>query len=187
MWDIGGQESLRSSWNTYYSNTEVSNTFGTRPWHEGERRCCPAVGILAAGMLVQSTDGSRGRPSQRSAFHKGGRSEKQSEGQPPRCVGEESRGRGRCVKKSFLVPQPTDLTHSYLCHTNSKWRGTFSTRLTPTQTFTSKHRPTGPFTRSSTRVVPPICADGHWVGKSQLFVLFNLQTSAHIHAQTDKV
>lgn len=24
MWDIGGQESLRSSWNTYYSNTEVS-------------------------------------------------------------------------------------------------------------------------------------------------------------------
>lgn len=27
MWDIGGQESLRSSWNTYYSNTEVSNMF----------------------------------------------------------------------------------------------------------------------------------------------------------------
>lgn len=26
MWDIGGQESLRSSWNTYYSNTEVRNT-----------------------------------------------------------------------------------------------------------------------------------------------------------------
>lgn len=26
MWDIGGQESLRSSWNTYYSNTEVSST-----------------------------------------------------------------------------------------------------------------------------------------------------------------
>lgn len=26
MWDIGGQESLRSSWNTYYSNTEVWNT-----------------------------------------------------------------------------------------------------------------------------------------------------------------
>lgn len=24
MWDIGGQESLRSSWNTYYSNTEVT-------------------------------------------------------------------------------------------------------------------------------------------------------------------
>lgn len=23
MWDIGGQESLRSSWNTYYTNTEV--------------------------------------------------------------------------------------------------------------------------------------------------------------------
>uniref|UniRef100_A0A3Q2PIT7 ARF like GTPase 5B n=1 Tax=Fundulus heteroclitus TaxID=8078 RepID=A0A3Q2PIT7_FUNHE len=26
MWDIGGQESLRSSWNTYYSNTEVRTT-----------------------------------------------------------------------------------------------------------------------------------------------------------------
>lgn len=26
MWDIGGQESLRSSWNTYYSNTEVCYT-----------------------------------------------------------------------------------------------------------------------------------------------------------------
>ena len=23
MWDIGGQESLRASWNTYYSNSEV--------------------------------------------------------------------------------------------------------------------------------------------------------------------
>lgn len=27
MWDIGGQESLRSSWNTYYTNTEVSAGF----------------------------------------------------------------------------------------------------------------------------------------------------------------
>ena len=25
MWDLGGQESLRTSWNTYYSNTEVRN------------------------------------------------------------------------------------------------------------------------------------------------------------------
>lgn len=23
MWDIGGQESLRASWNTYYANTEA--------------------------------------------------------------------------------------------------------------------------------------------------------------------
>lgn len=23
MWDLGGQESLRSAWNTYYTNTEV--------------------------------------------------------------------------------------------------------------------------------------------------------------------
>uniref|UniRef100_A0A672KCE2 ADP-ribosylation factor-like 8 n=1 Tax=Sinocyclocheilus grahami TaxID=75366 RepID=A0A672KCE2_SINGR len=27
MWDIGGQESLRSSWNTYYSNTEVMHVY----------------------------------------------------------------------------------------------------------------------------------------------------------------
>lgn len=27
MWDIGGQESLRSSWNTYYTNTEVRFIF----------------------------------------------------------------------------------------------------------------------------------------------------------------
>ena len=26
MWDLGGQESLRTSWNTYYSNTEVCVT-----------------------------------------------------------------------------------------------------------------------------------------------------------------
>ena len=24
MWDIGGQESLRSSWSTYYANSDVS-------------------------------------------------------------------------------------------------------------------------------------------------------------------
>lgn len=24
MWDIGGQESLRASWNTYYTNTQVN-------------------------------------------------------------------------------------------------------------------------------------------------------------------
>ena len=27
MWDIGGQESLRTSWNTYYANTEVVAIF----------------------------------------------------------------------------------------------------------------------------------------------------------------
>lgn len=36
MWDIGGQESLRSSWNTYYSNTEVSNA-RERERREGSR------------------------------------------------------------------------------------------------------------------------------------------------------
>lgn len=29
MWDIGGQESLRASWNTYYSNTEVMHLYTT--------------------------------------------------------------------------------------------------------------------------------------------------------------
>ena len=28
MWDIGGQESLRSAWNTYFTNSEVSLTWG---------------------------------------------------------------------------------------------------------------------------------------------------------------
>lgn len=28
MWDIGGQEALRSTWNSYYSNTEVSAALG---------------------------------------------------------------------------------------------------------------------------------------------------------------
>lgn len=27
MWDLGGQESLRSAWSTYYTNTEVSSFF----------------------------------------------------------------------------------------------------------------------------------------------------------------
>lgn len=27
MWDLGGQESLRAAWNTYYSNTEVRPYF----------------------------------------------------------------------------------------------------------------------------------------------------------------
>ena len=30
MWDIGGQESLRSTWNTYYSNTEVRRLPGMK-------------------------------------------------------------------------------------------------------------------------------------------------------------
>ncbi len=27
MWDIGGQESLRSAWSTYYTNAEVGSMF----------------------------------------------------------------------------------------------------------------------------------------------------------------
>lgn len=30
MWDIGGQESLRTSWNTYYANTEVNTLYLTQ-------------------------------------------------------------------------------------------------------------------------------------------------------------
>lgn len=29
MWDIGGQETLRSAWNTYYSNAQVKNSTHT--------------------------------------------------------------------------------------------------------------------------------------------------------------
>lgn len=28
MWDIGGQEALRSTWNTYYSDTKVRRALG---------------------------------------------------------------------------------------------------------------------------------------------------------------
>lgn len=33
MWDIGGQESLRSSWNTYYTNTEVTLGYADSALH----------------------------------------------------------------------------------------------------------------------------------------------------------
>lgn len=72
MWDIGGQESLRSSWNTYYSNTEVSNARE----REARRQQRIVQVFLAAGVFVQSTDGGRGRPGQRSTLffsHKGAR------------------------------------------------------------------------------------------------------------------
>lgn len=31
MWDLGGQQSLRSAWNTYYTNSEVSTSRFTGP------------------------------------------------------------------------------------------------------------------------------------------------------------
>lgn len=37
MWDLGGQESLRSAWNTYYTNTEVGCMFIWCPM--GESAC----------------------------------------------------------------------------------------------------------------------------------------------------
>uniref|UniRef100_A0A3B4WKY1 ADP-ribosylation factor-like 5C n=1 Tax=Seriola lalandi dorsalis TaxID=1841481 RepID=A0A3B4WKY1_SERLL len=67
MWDIGGQESLRSSWNTYYSNTEVRNTSFTFPSSVFFSVLFLSV---AAGVFVLSTGSRRGRPSHRSPFHK---------------------------------------------------------------------------------------------------------------------
>lgn len=47
MWDIGGQESLRSSWNTYYSNTEVSSMISDFCFFtESHSRCAE---VLSAG------------------------------------------------------------------------------------------------------------------------------------------
>lgn len=37
MWDIGGQESLRSSWNTYYTNTEVIIIMESAKWCPADR------------------------------------------------------------------------------------------------------------------------------------------------------
>lgn len=73
MWDIGGQESLRSSWNTYYSNTEVS-IFSDISLFTESQRYCPA-----AGVFLQSTYGSRGGPGQRSSFEQTCLPEKQKD------------------------------------------------------------------------------------------------------------
>lgn len=43
MWDIGGQESLRSSWNTYYTNTEVMA--GYIGWLPIRKNCLALIGI----------------------------------------------------------------------------------------------------------------------------------------------
>ena len=70
MWDIGGQESLRSSWNTYYSNTEVRTFF---------KLFCFFL-LLSFGFLPERgswrvcSEHRRRQgppPSQRSASHKG--------------------------------------------------------------------------------------------------------------------
>ncbi|KAI1896429.1 hypothetical protein AGOR_G00094710 [Albula goreensis] len=54
VWDIGGQESLRASWNSYYCNTEVSSV----PPHtllSGSQLCSACIVIL----VVDSTDRER--------------------------------------------------------------------------------------------------------------------------------
>ena len=35
MWDLGGQDSLRAAWNTYYSNTEVSISLASWGFRNG--------------------------------------------------------------------------------------------------------------------------------------------------------
>uniref|UniRef100_A0A8C4URM9 ADP ribosylation factor like GTPase 5B n=1 Tax=Falco tinnunculus TaxID=100819 RepID=A0A8C4URM9_FALTI len=49
MWDIGGQESLRSSWNTYYSNTEKSIATSKTNAHEGEET---SASIICSSFLL---------------------------------------------------------------------------------------------------------------------------------------
>ena len=70
MWDIGGQESLRPSWSTYYVNTKVrlrtrarTHAMGRRP-HRCTGRPLPG-GVCVGGprqvviMVVDSTDAQR--------------------------------------------------------------------------------------------------------------------------------
>ncbi|KAL7977220.1 hypothetical protein Chor_009169 [Crotalus horridus] len=62
MWDIGGQENLRSTWNTYYSNTELhkqhirlqnlGNTFGNKNLHKHKA-------LMFIILVIDSTDRER--------------------------------------------------------------------------------------------------------------------------------
>uniref|UniRef100_A0A8D3CNN0 ARF like GTPase 5B n=1 Tax=Scophthalmus maximus TaxID=52904 RepID=A0A8D3CNN0_SCOMX len=56
MWDIGGQESLRSSWNTYYSNTEQNVV----P-HASSVTTCDLISLTRSFIIlvVDSTDRER--------------------------------------------------------------------------------------------------------------------------------
>lgn len=94
MWDIGGQESLRSSWNTYYSNTEVSNMFWTlfAFWHMRGTEVLSCRGYSGSWCVCSEHRRQRGPPKSEVSLSQRGRFEKQSEGQPPQCVGGEERG-----------------------------------------------------------------------------------------------
>uniref|UniRef100_A0A3Q3FTV4 ADP-ribosylation factor-like 8 n=1 Tax=Labrus bergylta TaxID=56723 RepID=A0A3Q3FTV4_9LABR len=131
MWDIGGQESLRSSWNTYYSNTEVRNTSNTfLSYHQrGTEVVSSSQRVLFSSswcVCSESTDGSRGVPSQRSAFSQRGPSEKQSGGQPLLCLwGGEGESRGRCegeAKDSALKKKTSARQSRYFTHGHSTSR-----------------------------------------------------------------
>ncbi|XP_042823400.1 putative ADP-ribosylation factor-like protein 5C isoform X4 [Panthera tigris] len=47
MWDIGGQEALRSTWNTYYSNTEVEKGIKMQRGSESLRPDQFSVGLTS--------------------------------------------------------------------------------------------------------------------------------------------
>lgn len=77
MWDIGGQESLRSSWNTYYSNTEVSGTISGFTFFSLSRTRGAEVLSGSQCVCVQFTDVSRGCSGQRLPLEQRCLSEKQ--------------------------------------------------------------------------------------------------------------
>lgn len=113
MWDIGGQESLRSSWNTYYSNTEVRATAGhfSTLWRWRPARYCLAserASILAAGVFVQSADGQQGPPMSEVSLWQRSQSERQSRGRPPQC---RCRGGGEQMCKSSAATNWARLHH----------------------------------------------------------------------------
>ena len=63
MWDVGGQESLRSSWSTYYVNTRVSAR-----WEE-HHRTLDLTMKQAVIMVIDSSDRER-LPLIRDELHK---------------------------------------------------------------------------------------------------------------------
>lgn len=87
MWDIGGQESLRSSWNTYYSNTEVSYMFWTLLafWHMRGAVVLSSSGCSGSWCVYSEHRRQQGPPKSEVNVSQRGLPEKQSEGQAPQC------------------------------------------------------------------------------------------------------
>lgn len=129
MWDIGGQESLRSSWNTYYSNTEVRGTEVLSSSH-----FLPECG----SWCVCSEHRRRwGPPKSEVTLSQCGLSEKQSWGQPVQYFGEgrgrtrEARQRQMCGRslKRLHTEQFSWSIHMSFVHKTCTWHGMFSQGL----------------------------------------------------------